>query len=355
MTETLTVLAWDHPRAVRPLMAAAKVWPGGVEIARRSLASFGDDVPGSVGADVVLIDHPHIGAAARSGEIVPLDGLIEAEELRQLRRGAVGGSGEVYDFDDRTWAVATDAACLAMAMRPDLRPPITIADLLDAPDHLRIGLPLHPAHAMSAHVTIAACLGAPDVAGAFAETPVAVEALRVLARVVRCCPAESYDWEPPEAIASIEAGVVDCVPFTFGYVGYEVDWYDVPRRARDAAPRPLLGGVGMAVLASSQRPADAAAFAAWYGSKEVQREIVLPAGGQPATLDAWTVGTDPLFWGNARGMANAIARPRDPWWPPFQIDAGRIIVDGLRRGADERDVVAELARRFDRATSGVCS
>lgn len=342
----LTVLAWDHPRAIRPLEAAAATWPGGIGIVVRSLAAFGDDIPGAGAADLVLIDHPHIGAAAGAGEILALDGLLEARTLERLRRDAIGGSGDAYVHEGASWAIAVDAACHAMATQPGVEPPATLVELLAALADLRVALPLHPAHAVSAHITIAASLGAAAVADAFTDAALATEALHVLAEVARRCPPEAYAWEPPQALAAIEAGTVDLVPFTYGYVGYAVEWHDVPRASHATSSRPVLGGVGMAVLASCAQPAAAAAFAAWFGSAAVQRDVVLPAGGQPAGAEAWSLGRDPLFGATAEGMANAVVRPRDAWWPDFQNEAGRIIADGLRRGADAADIATGLARRF---------
>mgnify|MGYP003334916140 FL=1 len=52
-------------------------------------------------------------------------------------------------------------------------------------------------------------------------------------------------------------------------------------------------------------------------------------------------GADPVFSGTARGMAHAVVRPRDAWWPAFQHEAGDAIADGLRRRVDA-DALARL-------------
>jgi multiple sugar transport system substrate-binding protein len=336
------IVAWDHPRAVAPLSAAASAW-GDTVITCRSLASFGDEVPVADGADLVLIDHPHIGEAAQSGALIALDSLIARSDLRAIANRAVGGSGEVYEFQGSCWAVPVDAACHGMAAVRSLAAPATLTDLVAASASSRLALPLHPAHAVSAFITVAATLGAPTPLDALTDATLARDALSVLAAVAACGPDDAYAWEPPDALAAVEAGDVDCVPFVYGYVGYDVEWHEVPARARGAAPRPILGGVGMAVLASCPNPLAAAEFAVWYASTAVQRDIVLTHGGQPATLDAWAIGADPVFRGTARGMANAIARPRDPWWPALQRDAGEAIAEGLRGGLDERVLAERLA------------
>ena len=91
---SLGVLAWDHPRATVPLAASSQAWQRltgePLAIRTRSLRSFGDDVPSAAGADLVLIDHPHVGQAAADGTILALDDLLGAAELAALAADSAG-------------------------------------------------------------------------------------------------------------------------------------------------------------------------------------------------------------------------------------------------------------------------
>ncbi len=352
MKSRLRVLAWDHPRAVLPLEAAGRAWTiatgGSIEILRRSLESFGDDVPSADRADLVLIDHPHIGGAVAAGAILPLDERITPDTLGDLISGAVGPSGDCYSYSGSTWAVPVDAACQAMACGHSIVPPTSVTDLLElaGSTNIRVAIPLHPAHAISTYISLAAGFGCASVEEAFGENDAALSALVALSTLAACGPSEAFAWEPPHALAAVERGAIDCVPFVYCYVGYDVAWSDVP--VDGGPPRPVLGGVGMALLAACDTPDEAVAFAAWYGSRSVQREIVLACGGQPATSDAWDVALDPMYRAVRSGMHNATVRPRDPWWPAFQNDAGVILRDGLLHRTEPGLLCKQLSARCSR-------
>lgn len=344
---TLTVLAWDHPRATRPLMRGAEAWTGPpFRVVTRSLAAFGDEVPAAGPHDLVLIDHPHVGEAAGAGAIRPLDDLLDAGDLEHLAADAVGASHVSYRFAGRQWALAIDAACQARAARPGVVVPTTwpevVADARREPGS--IGLPLHPAHAISALLSLLAAHG--HVAGDATLAPPATLAwaVGVLAELAALGPDDAYDWEPPQALAALTHGTIDCVPLVYAYVGYDVAWHDPPSVAPGRAPSSIAGGVGIAVTAGSRHPTAAAALARWLASPDVQRDIVASAGGQPASRAAWDdPSAAPLFRALRRTMERAVLRPRDPWWPAFQRRAGEVLADGL---AARRDV-AELATALE--------
>lgn len=348
--EALRVLAWDHPRALGPLAAAATAWAerGGcrVVVERRSLDAFGDSVPSAGAADIVLIDHPHVGAAAAAGAIEPWDGHLDAGALAALIDGAVGPSGSSYVHDGATWAIPADAACQAAAVRRGAVAPATLDDLAallaDAPG--RVAVPLHPAHALSTFLTLAATLGARDVEAAFSDLAIAEAALEPLLAIAAAGPRGAFDWEPPEALAELAAGRLDCVPFSYCYVGYDVDWASAP--AATGPARPLLGGVGMALLGGCARPDEAARFAAWYASEEVQSGLVLAHGGQPAAASAWTAAADPLFGALLPSIGRAVVRPRERWWPDLQITAGRDLRDALLDGLPATRIARRLHDRY---------
>jgi multiple sugar transport system substrate-binding protein len=83
------------------------------------------------------------------------------------------------------------------------------------------------------------------------------------------------------------------------------------------------------VSAASSQPAQAAAFSAWASSGEVQRTIVAPAGGQPGSRSAWLVG-GAFYSDTLAAHETAWIRPREPWWPSFQLAAGQLLVESLR-------------------------
>lgn len=347
---TLSVLAWDHPRALRPLRACQAAWSEAgeepFELATRSLESFGDGVIGADGHDLLLIDHPHVGLAARAGTIAPLDELLDAATLRALADDAVGPSHCSYAYAGTQWAVALDAACQALATGRGRSAPRTWSEVLElaAERAGRVALPLRPQHAISALLSVldahGARLGGPSLAAG--ET--LGEAVSLLGKLAAAGPPGAFDWEPPDVLERLAAGALDCVPLTYAYVGYDVDWHDAPSRGPSGAPGSILGGVGAAVASSSREAAGAARLAAWLASAAVQRDLVGPAGGQPASCTAWeSADADPLLPAVRRTIERCGVRPRDPWWPAFQRAAGVLLADGLR----ERRAPSELAAALD--------
>ena len=75
-------ICWDHARCVKPMAAAAAVWRSvrGVEVAwdARPLSAFNDQPVEELAADydLIVFDHPMVGAAARAGCLAPLDDLL---------------------------------------------------------------------------------------------------------------------------------------------------------------------------------------------------------------------------------------------------------------------------------------
>jgi multiple sugar transport system substrate-binding protein len=82
---------------------------------------------------------------------------------------------------------------------------------------------------------------------------------------------------------------------------------------------------------------------------ETQRDIVVPAGGQPSSRAVWV---DPeadalvggFFSGTRSTIESSYVRPRDPWWPAYQEAAGVALVEALRSGATPDAIHDDLDR-----------
>lgn len=354
---SLGILAWDHPRATAPLSACSEAWRRltgeALVITTRSLGSFGDDVPGADGADLVLIDHPHVGRAAADGSIVALDGLLGADALEDLAGDSVGPSHASYVYRGRPWAVPVDASCQALALAVDAVDALPVQATWDdvvtlAKDRPgRVALPLSPAHAISALLSLIAArdgvIGGPRLA-----SPEVLDwATGTLSALANAGPDEAIEWEPPDALARLAAGALSCVPLVYAYVGYDVVWRSAPSFEPHGRPGSILGGVGAAVPSGSADPDAAARLAAWLGSSAVQLEIIRVSGGQPATRSGWTApGGDPLFAGVLSTLEASLVRPSDPWWPAFQSAAGKLLAGGLAERREPPRLAGDLARSY---------
>jgi multiple sugar transport system substrate-binding protein len=355
---SLSILAWDHPRATAPLAACSEAWQRltgePLVITTRSLRAFGDDVPTRGDADLVLIDHPHVGRAAADGAILALDELLGAGELAALAADSAGSSHASYAHQGRQWAVAVDASCQALALAGDAVDALPLCATWDdvvglaAAHPGRVALPLQPAHAISALLSLIATReplagGRPRLASA----DTLGWAMSTLGTIAAAGPTDAFGWEPPEALARIAARELMCVPLVYAYLGYDVVWRSAPRYDRDGRPGSILGGVGAAVLSGSSDARGAARLAAWLGSPNVQLEVVRAAGGQPATRSAWTeLGGDPMFTAVLPTLEASLVRPRDGWWPAFQRAAGELVSRALRERREPLRAADELARLY---------
>lgn len=361
----LRALGWDHPRCMLPMRACADAWARqtGIEVRwhARSLEAFGDQPLEEVARafDLLVIDHPFCGAAADTGCLTPMDELLPVTVMDELRAAAIGPSQLSYRHDGHDWALAGDAACQVSALRPELAadpPPSWKAalELVRALKH-RTAIPLAPAHAISSLLTLWTAAGLePLTDGRLVDPERGVEQLEWLLEVAAAGHPSATLWEPPAALAALTAGELDYVPLTYGYSSYSTP---LNGRAGGVAGARFteipgtvgatLGGAGLAVSAFSEHPEAAAQFAAWTCSAEIQRTIVAPAGGQPASAACWTdpvldAAAGEFYSATAATMRAAWVRPRAAWWPAFQLAAGRLIT----RSLIERDAPADVLRRL---------
>jgi multiple sugar transport system substrate-binding protein len=382
MGTTLRAVGWDHARCRGPMLAAAERWRalGGAEIvwSFRPLAAFNDEPVERLAAahDLVVIDHPFVGRAAVTGCLRPLDALLAPAELAALAEDAVGASHASYAYAGHQWALAADAACQVAAARDDLlaRAEATAPATWDEVERLaaelpgRVALPLYPTDAICSLLSLLAGLGAPAGHGEvlFADRDAGERALRLLVSLVPHLHPDSLELNPPRALDRMcDTEEIAYAPLLFGYATYARPGgragpdeirplrFLPPPSFAGAQTGSLLGGAGLAVSSACQAPDAAAAFAAWVCSREAQRDVVFPAGGQPASRTTWL---DPELDAAASGFFSATlatierahVRPREPWWPPFQEEAGEIVHGFLARGGTPAGAASALEEAFAR-------
>lgn len=358
MTGQLRGLCWDHPRCVLPMRAAAAAYravrPDVVlEWDARPLAQFNDQPVWEVdgGYDLIFVDHPTVGAVAERTALVPLDSVVDTVALDRITSAAV--RGDAYTLAGHTWAFGVDAACQVAAYRADrLGPgdvPATWADVLAMAksEPGTVALPLYPSDAICALMSLSANA---SMAAGEPQGWVHQDGAAMLTELVGLVGQECYGQNPP-ALLDAMAGEsrTTYVPLVFGYANLSrppLRFADIA--GVDGTPRgAVLGGAGLAVLPDSGHVAEAAAFAAWCMDVDVQRGVLLEAGGQPGNRLVWDDPTaDDVAGGflaaTRRTIDEAYLRPRDTWWPEFQRDGGQLLVRLLRDGAGPGRIVEEL-------------
>lgn len=363
----LRAITWEHERGCGSLRAAAaryrQLTGVTVEVEARSLQAFADAplARTTSGYDLVVLDHPHIPAAATAGLLVALDGTGHDDELADLARHSVGLSHLSYAHAGHQWALAHDAAAQVAAYRPDLldRPPRTWSQVLELARDGRVLWPAKPIDAFSSLGTLAAHLGArpPVGGGRYLPESVLRECLALLHELTALVPPECLTLNPIQVAERLcEGERYAYAPLLFGYTNYARTGYrqhllryvDMPVLTPGAAPvGSLLGGAGIAVVRGSAHRAEAVDFAFWVAGPEAQTGVYFDGGGQPGHAAAWdddrlNAETGDFFRGTRATLEGAWMRPRADALPEFQDTVAPLVTDCLAGRLDDDSLVRAL-------------
>ncbi|GAA5189941.1 extracellular solute-binding protein [Rugosimonospora acidiphila] len=359
----LTGLTWDHPRAYRPLAAYARLGRGpAVRWDRQSLEDFEAHPIAELARryDLLIVDHPGLGAALAAGALRPLAEVADAATVAGWRAASVAATWRSYELDGEAWAVPVDAATQVMVLRPDLvpRPPRSWPEVVELAGRVPVTLCLGGPHALLGLLGMCASAGGagprptPGGAGPRSWAPAgagpqstpggagpqstpggAVPQSTPAGAGPQSAPggAEEHLLAPAVAVAAIETlravwarsdrryglgnpiqvheamagGEVALCPLAYGYASYArpvpgahaLRWADAPTFGTDR-PGGVLGGTGLAVSArSGADPDEVRAWLSGYLDPAVQAGLVPDSGGQPATTAAWDRPEVDAAWG----------------------------------------------------------
>jgi len=363
-------VTWDHVRGYGGLRAAADAYADvrpdvHVVWETRSLQAFADQPVDELERyDVIVLDHPSIGAAVARGAILPLDEHLPARALDEQRHGSVGRSYDSYEWRGHQWALPVDAAAQVAAYREDLLDaaaiPTTWDDVVPLAARLRerdlwVAMPAIPVDAGCAFFGLSQ---APFGEGSVVDRETGREALAILSEVVTVAHPMSLTSNPPAVFDHMGAhdDVAYC-PLAFGYVTYARGSSGSLRFASAPGPSGTLGGAGIAVSAASSHVDEACDLAAFVCSAGVQRGSYVEGGGQPAHRSAWTDAdvdqkANGFFSSTLPALDAAYLRPRYDGFLGFQDGAGELVHRYLRDGGDADEVLdaIDVAYRASRMT-----
>ena len=367
-------MAWQHRRAVDPLLAASAAYESAHPETRiaweaRPLRGFEFTSVAELARshDLIVLDHPFMGEVAESRCLVALDPVLP--ELADV--DFLGPSLATYRYGGALWAVPVDAACQTAAYRPDLLKrlgegiPRSIPDVLELGrrgrrEGLRLAIALAGVHALMTFFTFCTAFGRPcgaRVGAPFAEPDTARESLETMRRLLELCPAEALGWN---SIALHDAMMarrdLAYCPAVYCYLTYaEADmprplrFADLPAMLGEGEPRgSAIGGAGIALSAQSRASEAAIDFLRFLAQAETQR-LFARHHGQPARIEAWTDPEADARFGGAfsdvrRTMELSWIRPRWPGYLAFQAEGGRIVEAHLRGEIAQRDAIERLNR-----------
>lgn len=381
MSETVSLrgITWDHSRGYAPMAATAQRFtelnPGfRITWEKRSLHAF-EAFPVERLApqyDLVVLDHPFVGHAARQGLFLPLDRHLPADFLAEQAAASAGPSHESYRFDGHQWALAIDAAAPVAFWREDLLermgvpPPRTWEDALALARQGRVEVPAAPINCLMNFYALCLALGEIPFAapGRVVSPEVGAAALARLRELLAPCDPGCWSRNPiasHELVAAAGNDRLAYCPFAYGYSNYARDGFSARLLTFGECPtiegRPLrtvLGGTGLAVSALRPEAARALAYARFVASAPVQRGLYAQAGGQPARREAWL---DPennriahgYFASTLPALERAFLRPRYHGHVAFQEQAGPLIQAALRVAGSDAETLQRLDGLFRRS------
>ena len=360
---TLRGITWNHTRGYAPLAVTSKVWSDfhpdvTIQWDIRSLWSFGEEGLEQLARDydLLLVDHPFMGTASRLGLFVPLDEHIPKEELTRLRSQSVGRSFASYEYDGHVWALAVDAAAQGSVARMDWfirenRPlPNSWDDVLAlARETGKVAMPMAPMGLMGAFFSLYANQFEPPFTENETWNIDAEKAAFVLDQL-----ASLYALIGPDYLKQYPVGLLNrmaqtdeliYMPITYGYATYGMTGYaqhpltfgPLPGIRPDGA---TLGGVGIAVSASSTYIETAIDYCRWIAGAECQSTLYGLSGGQPANRVAWESSraasgllnqlTNDFYRNTLETVEKAFMRPRFDGFHHFQTEAARLLQLCLR-------------------------
>jgi multiple sugar transport system substrate-binding protein len=365
-------MTWRHDRGYAPMVATAKQFAAdhpevAIDWEARSLSEFGEVHADHLAEtyDLVVLDHPYVGALAASRSFLALDEHLPPDLLRRHAVDSTGPSHASYEIDGHQWALAIDAAAQVAGYRADLferegvQVPQSWGDVLSLGGIRRgfVSLPLLPLDAFLAFCSICANTGeAPFSTGSVPLTGATAEYGLDLLQPLRECSVEQALEENPIAVwerMSTTDETAYC-PLAFGYSNYSRPGYRDHRLTFGLIPSaghgPIgatLGGAGLAVSARCPHRDVALAYAAWVASPECQSTLYVDAGGQPGSRAAWTSDhanaiTQGYFHATLPVLEHAWLRPRHGSFPAFQTMGAEIVAAFLKRKISLSHAVDEL-------------
>jgi multiple sugar transport system substrate-binding protein len=372
-------MTWQHRRAADPLIETLPnfhITHPGIDIqwTSRPLASFEFQPVEQLSRnyDLIILDHPFMGDAARKGYLLRLDHLLAGHDADYI-----GPSLATYRYDGAIYAVPVDAACQVAVFRPDIMArvgaatPTTWMDVFvlgeaAARQGFKLAIGLSGVHSLMTFLTLMAGLGLPvaqSPENPFCDRAGGREALAILRGLLQFCPSEVFGWNSIRLHeVMVETDLFAYCPAVYCYATYaEADqrcplrFAGLPTVVGASPVGSTIGGTGLAISASCRAPDAALAYAAFAASPATQRQFARHHG-QPARIEVWEDAEISHIFGGCLAATRATIeaswiRPRYPGYLAFQKRGGLLVECHLRGDLSESDLLANLERAFAASTT----
>jgi multiple sugar transport system substrate-binding protein len=366
-------MTWDHVRGYDPMVATseqfAETHPGiQINWEKRSLQAFADRPLEDMALeyDLMVIDHPHAGAAARNDLLLPFDNQGFDAELATLAKQSCGISHQSYEFDGHQWGLAIDAATPISTYRPDLIDvvPNTWQEVVSLSEKGQVIWPLIPINALMSFFNLLASIGEPfGKNGKGVDVTTGKTILTEMMAVTQNIPQECFSMDPVGAYEWLSCrSSHSYVPYLYGYTNYSrhgfrphlVKVADIPALGNEGPIGSPIGGTGIAISANSKHKDLALEYAFWIASAECQSGVFFQAGGQPANMVAWqdekcNQVSHNFFNDTINTLEASYLRPRHDGYMAFQDIGGDVIHACLTGQKDVPATVATINEAYERS------
>jgi multiple sugar transport system substrate-binding protein len=375
----LVGIAWDHSRAMPPLVATAQryeeMYPGvRIHWQKRTLDEFGH-APIDLLAqkfDLIVVDHPWAGFCFEKELVHDLKPLVPAAALIELEKNSVGRTFNSYVWNGKILALPIDAAAPAPSWRSDLlervgvQAPRTWEDAVALAQRKLAVIPGFNADLFLHFIMLLRALGAepfgePDM---IAPREIMRHAIGLLHELTLPMPAEIFDMNPiqiAERMTTTDEFAWNAFAYAYnnyarpGFASKRMRFGDLISLEPGGPPlRSVLGGTGIAISANCKNVAAAVDYALFTANGHTQKTIYVQAGGQPSHRAAWDDElADRLcggFFSSIRAtQEQAIVRPRYSGYVALQTDGGKALQAHLRDGRS-LDTTMEVLDQLYRAS-----
>lgn len=346
---------------------------------KRSLQAFADFSIQELAQrfDLLVIDHPWAGFAAKTASILPLDQYLSKDYMEDQKKNTVGHSFESYAYDGHQWALPIDAATPVASSRPDLlekygfQRPATFEDLLLLADKGLVAFAGIPIDVLMNFYTFCCSLGEDPCQqeDQIISKDTGVKALQMYRELASKIHPDNFKRNPIQVYEAMTLSddIAYC-PFAYGYSNYSrhgysgqlLHFHDMISLIGAENLRSTLGGTGLAVSSSSAHIEMAVKYAEYVASPSCQQTVFFENGGQPGHLSAWenkevNRRSSDFFANTLPALQRAFLRPRYHGHMFFQDHAGDIVRDYLMNGGVESQVLEKMNMLYIESRSLVLS
>ena len=350
MEAVLRGITWGHSRGITPLLAASQRYQElhpnvQIQWKKRTLQQFADFPIEELTKeyDLLIIDHPWVGCAAATNCVLPLNEYLSKTYLDEQLSNSTGASHISYNYDNKQWALAIDAATPAASYRSDLLEqnnipvPETWESVLSLAKAGKVAVPAIPIDLLMNFYTFCIAHGNEPFQNEeeVIDTATGLLAINTMKELYSLVDRRMFSCNPI-AVAEMMSTTDDYwyCPFAYCYSNYSrtgfsrhILHYSDVVSFNEKKMRTTIGGTGLAVSAFSKHKEVAVDFTQWVVSGEMQRTFYTEHGGQPGHRSAWLDDdannlTNNFFKNILPVMDNGYMRPRYNGYLYFQDHAG---------------------------------